>query len=95
MKVEIESKWRLCKQHKEITAHLTSGCQILENNEYLTGHDRVGPHINYSESKAPGIETTKKWYPPKPVCEHDDVTGLLNQEVRTGTQAKYVNWEQK
>ena len=64
MREEIDSKWRLCKQHEEIIAHLTCGCPILGNNEYLTGHDRVGAHIIYSESKAPGIETTKKKPPP-------------------------------
>jgi hypothetical protein len=64
----------------------------MGNNEYLTGHDRVRARINYSESKAQIIEKTKKKYPsPEPVCEHDDVTGLWNQGVRSGTHAKYVN----
>jgi hypothetical protein len=93
MKEETDNKWRLCKQH-EIIAHLTSGCSILRN-EYLTGHDRVGARVNDSESKTPGIETTKKKGnpppPSKPVCEHDDAIGLWHQEVRTGTPAKCVN----
>jgi hypothetical protein len=50
-------------------------------------HDRLG--------KALGIETTEKWdtnththththtHTPKPVCEHEDVTGLYNQELHT------------
>jgi hypothetical protein len=42
-----------------------------------------------------GIETTDNWYTHKPesVCEHEDITGLWNQEVQTGfaKQAKYNN----
>jgi len=35
LKQEIESKYRLCKQHEETLDHLTSGCPILAKNEYL------------------------------------------------------------
>ena len=94
LKEVIHDKWRLWKQHEEIIAHLTSRCSILGNNVYLTGHNKVGAHINYSESKAPGIETTIN-VTSQSVCEYDDVTGLCNQEVHTGTQAKYVTWKQK
>ena len=66
LKEETDIKWRLFKQPEETIAHLTSGCPILRNNEYLMGHDRIGAHTLYSVSTAPGIETTKKWYPPPP-----------------------------
>jgi len=33
LKVEIESKCRLCKQYEETIDHLTSGCPILAKNE--------------------------------------------------------------
>jgi hypothetical protein len=33
LKEEIDSKYRLCKQHEETLDHLTSGCTILANNE--------------------------------------------------------------
>jgi hypothetical protein len=29
LKEGIESKWQLCKEYKETTDHLTSGCPIL------------------------------------------------------------------
>ena len=35
LKEETESKCRLCKQHEETIAHLTSGCPILAKNEYF------------------------------------------------------------
>ena len=59
-------------------------------NEYLIRHNRVGAHLHYSISKALGIETTEKWCThartPKPVCEHEDVTVLWNQELQTDTE---------
>jgi len=65
--------------------HLTSGCPILEKNEYLMRHDKVCTHLHYSICKALGNETTDKWYThiPKPVCEGGDVTVLWNQAVHT------------
>jgi len=41
LKKEIESKCRLCKQHKETIDHLNSECPILAKNEYLMKHDIV------------------------------------------------------
>ena len=71
LKEEIESKWRLYKQHEETIDHLTSRCPILAKNEYLMRHDKVCSHLHYSICKALGIETTDKWYThmPKPVYE--------------------------
>ena len=85
LKQEIESKFRLCKQHEETIDHLTSGCPILAKNEYLMRHDKVRTHLHYSICNALGIETTDKWYThmPKPVCEEGDVTVLWNQAVHT------------
>jgi NADH:ubiquinone oxidoreductase subunit F (NADH-binding) len=52
-------------------------------NEYLMRHDEVGAHLHYLMCKALGIETAEKWYTLKPVCEHEDVMVLWNQEVHT------------
>jgi hypothetical protein len=41
LKEEIESKFRLCKQHEETIDHLTSGCPILAKNKYLIRYDKV------------------------------------------------------
>ena len=85
MKVEIDSKWRLCKQHEETVDHLTSVCSILAKNEYLLGNDKVGTHMHYSIYKGLDIETTDKWYThmSNPVCEKGDVTVLWNQAEHT------------
>jgi hypothetical protein len=88
-KKEIGNKCRLFKQQDKIIDRLTSGCPILEKNEYLMRHDRVGAHLHYSIRKALGIENNSKivhthTHTPKPVCgEHEDVTVLWNQEVHT------------
>jgi len=84
-KEETESKSRLCKQHKETIDHLTSGCPILEKNEYLMRHDKVCTHLHYSICKSLGTETTDKWHThmPKPVYEERDVIVLWNQAVHT------------
>jgi len=83
LKEEIESKYRLCKQHEETIYHLTLGCPILAKNKYLMRHDKVCTHLHFSICKALGIETTDKWYThmPKPVYEEGDVTVLWNQAV--------------
>jgi len=76
LKKETESKCRLCKQHAETIDHLTSGCPILAEKEYLMRHDKFCTHLNYSVCKALCTETTDKWYThmPKPVYEEGDVT---------------------
>jgi hypothetical protein len=61
LRKEIDSKCRLCKQHEETIDHLTSGCLILANNEYLMGYDKLCAHLYYSVRKALGFETTEKW----------------------------------
>jgi hypothetical protein len=73
LKEEIESRCRLCKEYKETIDHLTSGCPILEKNEYVIIHDKVCTHLHYSICKTLGIETTENWYShiPKPVCQHE------------------------
>ena len=88
LKEEIESKYRLCKQHEETIDRLTSGCPILAKKEYLMRHDKVCTHLHYSIYKALGIETTDKWYThmPKPVYEEGDVTVLWNQAVHAGRE---------
>jgi hypothetical protein len=47
-------------------------------------HDKVSAHLHYSICRA---EASKRQingkHTPKPVCEHEDVTVLLNQGVHT------------
>jgi hypothetical protein len=85
LKEETESKCSLCKQHEETIDHLTLGCPILANNEYLMRHDKVYTYLHYSICKTLGIETTEKRYThmPKPVYKEGNVTVLWNQAVHT------------
>jgi hypothetical protein len=62
LKEETESKCRLCKKHEETIDHLTSGCPILVNSEYLMRHDKVCKLLHYSICKALGNETRDKEY---------------------------------
>jgi hypothetical protein len=88
LKEEIESRCRLCKEYEETIDHLTVGCPILAENEYVMRHDKVCTHLHYSVCKTLGIETTENWYShiPKPVWQHEDITILWNQGVQTDTE---------
>ena len=48
LKEEVERICRLCTQHEETVDHLTSGCPISANKEYLMTHDKVCTHLRYS-----------------------------------------------
>ena len=82
-KEESDSTCRLCKQHEESTDHLTSGCPILEKNDYLMRQDKVCTHLLYSAC----IAMTDRWYTHtntlRPVYEQGDVTVWWNQAAHT------------
>jgi hypothetical protein len=48
LKEETDSRYRLYKQHVETTDHLTSGCPILEKNEYLMRQEKF-VHICFTQ----------------------------------------------
>jgi hypothetical protein len=84
LKEEIESRCRLCKEYEETIDHLTSGCPILAKNEYIIRHGKVCTHLHYSICKTLGIEQQKTYsHIPKSVCQHEDITVLWNQGVKT------------
>jgi hypothetical protein len=85
LKEDIESRCRLCEEYEETVDHLTPGCPILAKNEYAIRNYKVRTHLHYSICKTLGIETTENWYShiPKPVCQHEDITVLWNQGVKT------------
>ena len=62
LKGEIQSRCRLCKQHKETIVQLTSEFSSLAKNEYLMRHDKVCAQLHYSVCQMQGIEMTDKWY---------------------------------
>jgi len=56
LKEETDSKYRLCKRHKETIDHLNSGCPLWQKNTYLMRNDKV--HAIYSTCRALGIKMT-------------------------------------
>jgi hypothetical protein len=48
-------------------------------------YDKLCTRLHYSICKILGIETAENWYShiPKPVCQHEDITVLWNQEIQT------------
>ena len=72
LREETDSQCRLCNQHEETIDHQTSGCPILEKNEYLIRHDSVSVNLYHSICKALGIETTNGiTHTIKPVYEQE------------------------
>jgi hypothetical protein len=59
--------------------------------------NRFAAYLHYSICKALNIETIQKWnacahaHTHKPVCDHEDVTVLFNQEVHTD-RAVVAHW---
>jgi len=47
---------RLCKEYEESYNHLTSGCPIFANNEYVIKLDEGCTHLHYSTFKKLDIE---------------------------------------
>jgi len=90
LKEETDSKYWLCKRHKETTNHLNSGCPLWQNT-YLMRHNKV--RAIYSTCKALRIEMTSgtHTHTPKPLCEHKDVTLLRNQGVHTDREVTADN----
>jgi hypothetical protein len=54
-------------------------------NEYITRHVKFCTYLHYSVCSEFGTEVPGNWYSfvPKPLCEHEDVTVLWNQDVKT------------
>jgi hypothetical protein len=84
------SKCWLCKHYEKTTDNPTSGCPILAKNDYLMRHGRVDSYLHYPIRTALSIGMGEKWYiyTPRPVCEHEAVSGLWNQGVCTDREVK-------
>ena len=52
---------RLCKQHAETVAHITSGCSKLAGNEYTKKHNNVASIINRAVCAEYDLEHSKDW----------------------------------
>ena len=87
-KKHVNSKCRICHQFEETIEHITSGCPILAQKDYIERHDRVCTQLHYSLCKEYGIEVdADKWYEHKPkntaTTRDGETTILWNFPIRT------------
>jgi hypothetical protein len=85
LKEETEGKCQLCKEYEETIDHLTSGYPILVKNENIIRRDKICTYLHYSICREFGIEVPDNWYSyvPKPICKHEVIMVLRNQDVQT------------
>ena len=55
-------KYRLCKQHEETVAHITSGCSKLAGTEYTKRHNRVTSIVYRAICAEYNLEHSKDWW---------------------------------
>ena len=67
----MDSKCRLCTQHDETIARLTSGRPILKKKKYLMGHYKVCARFALLKMPDPSHRNDRKLvYTHKPVCDN-------------------------
>ena len=67
-----DPKFRLCKQHAETIAHITSGCNKLTGIEYTERHNHVASIAYRDICSEYNLEHSKNWWvePEKVVRNH-------------------------
>ena len=76
----MDSKCRMCLQHKETVDHIVSGCEVLAKTEYISRHNNAAAYLHWSICKDNDTEITKKkkkndteitdkWYQHAPDCD--------------------------
>ena len=68
-----DPRCRLCKQHAETVAHITSGCSKLAGTEYTKRHNNVASIVYYKTICAEyDLEHSKnRWVEPEKVVRND------------------------
>jgi hypothetical protein len=62
LKLNVDSRCRMCKQHDETVAHIVSGCQTLANDQYKKRHNHVAKRLHWTLCRRYGIETPEQWW---------------------------------
>ena len=57
-----DPRCRLCKQHAETVAHITSGCSKLAGTEYTKRHNNVASIIYRAICAEYNLEHSKNWW---------------------------------
>ena len=63
---KVESKCRMCSQHKETVDHIVSGCEVLAKTEYISRLGKAAPYLHWNICQDNDIEVTDKLYEHKP-----------------------------
>ena len=73
IKMQQNSKCRLCSDRDETFNHIISECSKLAQKEYKIRHDCVGKVIHWETCKKFKCDHTNKWdmHNPAPVLEND------------------------
>ena len=78
-----DPRCRMCMQHKETVAHLTSGCSKMASTEYTERHNQVASIVYNALCAEYNIQHNKKWWVyPEKVVENKQAKILWDSQFR-------------
>lgn len=85
LKLQIDSKCRMCNEAEETISHILSGCTTIAASEYTNRHNKVASYIHWTICKDLGIEVPDKWYMhvPQPVINTQHCTIMWDYGIQT------------
>lgn len=80
-RTQTDGKCRICQKFEETVEHITAGCPILAEREYIERHNRVCHALHFTLSRHFKCPTpAQKWYehtPPRVITSEDGKTTIL------------------
>lgn len=85
LKMDVDSKCRLCQGAEEHVNHIIAGCPILAPVEYLHRHNKVASYLHWTILKDLGAEVTEHWYEhaPQKVTNVQDTVIMWDMAIYT------------